>query len=60
MSILKPIVPPWSTLMSVAKPWIVELPAPVIPHSDSGLPGLEFSHTTALTIGTSHGAASAT
>ena len=57
MSTLKPTVCPWSTLMSVAKPWIVEDPAPVMPHSLSGLPGRVFSHAIGLVTGASHGAA---
>src|ERR1700752_1557183 len=59
VSTLKPTVWPWSTLMSVAKPWMLADPAPVMPHSLSGLPGRVFSHATGLTIGTSHGAATA-
>ena len=34
-------------------------PAPVMPHSLSGLPGLVFSHATGLVTGASHGAAAA-
>src|SRR5215470_8478645 len=59
VSTLNPIVPPWSTLMSVAKPWMAELPDPVMPHWLSGVPGLVFSQATGLWIGASHGAASA-
>src|ERR1044072_3353771 len=59
VSILNPSVSPTFTLIWVAKPWIVALPAPVIPHSLSGLPVFVFSHATGLTIGVSHGAATA-
>src|SRR5512132_3822484 len=45
--------------MSVANPWIVLLPAPLISHSDGGLPGFEFSQTIGFAIGGSHGAATA-
>ena len=57
VSILNPTVSPRLTLMSVAKPWIELLPAPVMPHSLSGLPGFVFSQATGLTTGASHGAA---
>ena len=59
VSTLKPTVCPWSTLMSVAKPWIEDDPAPLMPHSLSGLPGRVFSHATALVTGGSQGAADA-
>src|SRR4051812_34569104 len=59
VSILNPSVSPTSTLICVAKPWIEALPAPVIPHSLSGLPALVFSHATALTTGASQAAAAA-
>src|SRR5687768_14372316 len=59
VSTLKPTACPWSTLMSVAKPWIEDDPAPAIPHSLSGLPGRVFSHATGLVTGGSHGAAAA-
>src|SRR6478609_1964198 len=59
VSILKPSVSPTLTLIWVAKPWMLLLPAPVIPHSLSGLPGLVFSQATGLTTGASHGAATA-
>src|SRR5215475_8249541 len=45
--------------MSVANPWIVLLPAPLMSHSDGGLPGFEFSQTIGFAIGGSHGAATA-
>ena len=45
VSILKSIVPPRFTLMSVPKPWIEESPAPLTSHSDAGLPGSAFSVT---------------
>ena len=57
VSILKPSVSPTLTLISVANPWMVLLPAPLTPHSLSGVPGLVFSQATGLTIGASHGAA---
>src|SRR6187551_871766 len=60
VSTLNWINPPWSTLMSVAKPWIDALPAPLTSHSLGGLPTLVFSHATGLTMGGSHGAACAT
>src|SRR6478735_7089537 len=41
--------PPTSTEMSVAKPWIVSSPDPEkSSHVASGVPGLRFSHATAL------------
>ena len=40
---LKETVPPLFTLMSVANPWIVASPDPVMSHSDLGLPGSWFS-----------------
>ena len=46
--ILKLTVLPRLTLMSVAKPSMLESPAPTIPHSLSGLPGLWFSRTISL------------
>ena len=49
--ILKSIVCPWSTLMSLAKPWIVGSPAPETSHSDCGAPGFAFSQTIALAQG---------
>ncbi len=45
--------------MSVANPWMVSLPAPLMSHSDGGLPGFEFSQTIGFAIGGSHGAATA-
>ena len=48
VSILKSTVWPWSTLMSVAKPWIDGSPAPETSHSDCGVPGSEFSETISL------------
>ena len=59
MSTLNWIGWPWSTLMSVAKPWMAPLPAPLTSHSLAGLPALVFSHATGLVIGASHGAAAA-
>jgi hypothetical protein len=40
---LKDTVAPWFTLMDVAKPWIVESPAPLISHWLCGVPGRQFS-----------------
>ena len=59
MSTLNETVWPWSTLMSVANPWIALLPAPLTSHSEAGFPGLVFSQATGLVIGASHGAAAA-
>ena len=56
---MKRTVWPWSTLMSVAKPWMLESPAPLTSHSLGGLPGLEFSQTIGLRTGGSQGAAEA-
>src|SRR3954447_2033973 len=41
--------------MSEVKPLMSSLPVPTISHSDLGLPGLEFSHATALPV--THGSA---
>src|SRR4051812_20944049 len=46
--ILKETVCPWSTLISVAKPWTLLSPAPAMSHSEEGLPGCWFSHATGL------------
>src|SRR5215470_8057937 len=46
--ILKLIVWPWLTLMSVAKPWIVASPEPETPQTLWGVPGNRFSVTIAL------------
>ena len=59
VSTLNDTVCPWSTLMSVANPWIASLPDPLMSHSEAGLPTLVFSHATGLVIGASHGAAAA-
>ena len=59
VSTLNETVPPWSTLMLVAKPWIDVEPAPLTSHSLGGLPGLVFSQATGFVIGASHGAATA-
>ena len=45
---LKRAVSPRWTLISVANPWMLESPAPVISHSDAGLPGRDSLHTTAF------------
>ena len=55
--ILKWTVSPWSTLMSVANPWMLGSPPPLTSHSLCGLPGFEFSQTIAFWIGGSQGAA---
>src|SRR3954452_1763808 len=47
---------PRFTLMSAAKPWMVELPAPEMSQVLCGVPGLEFSHAIGFTIG-AHGSA---
>src|SRR3954454_8578831 len=57
VSTLNFTVSPWLTLISVAKPWMAELPAPLMSHSLAGLPTLVFSHAIGLVIGASHGAA---
>src|SRR6476469_2107630 len=57
VSILKPIVAPRFTLMSVEKPCRLELPAPLTFQVLSAVPVLVFSHATLLVIGVSHGAA---
>ncbi len=48
VSTLNPTVSPRLTLMSVAKPWMLESPAPVMSHSLAGLPGRQFSATIAF------------
>src|SRR6188472_3768839 len=53
------MVEPRLTLMSVAYPWIDELPEPEICHSLLGLPVLVFSQAISLTTGASQGAAAA-
>src|SRR3954451_1486375 len=50
---------PRFTLMSVAKPWMVELPAPEMSQVLCGVPGLEFSHAIGFTIGVQGSAAPA-
>jgi hypothetical protein len=52
-------VSPLLTLMSVVKPWMFEEPEPLTFHWLDGVPALVFSQATGLTIGGSHGAASA-
>src|SRR6266498_1279228 len=54
---LKRTMAPWFVLMSVAKPWMAELPNPLTSHSLGRLPVLVFSHATGLTTGGSHGPA---
>ena len=58
-SILNEIVSPRLTLMSVAKPWIVRSPDPLMSHSVDGFPGLQFSATTRFAGRAHSGAASA-
>src|SRR5438270_12346249 len=49
--ILKLIVPPASTLVSVAKPWRLVLPALPTSQTLSGVPGCVFSQATGLVTG---------
>jgi hypothetical protein len=46
VSILKWIVEPAFALMSVAKPWMAELPAPLTSQTLCGVPARQFSATT--------------
>src|SRR6478609_11437975 len=46
-----------STLISVAKPWMVVLPDPLTSQALLGLPGLLFSHATGLARGAQGSAA---
>src|SRR5262245_53313662 len=55
--ILKVIVWPTLTLMSVANPWIEESPEPLMSQVLDGVPGLVFSQATGLTTGGPHGPA---
>src|SRR3712207_6380503 len=55
---LKRCVSPTLTLISVAKPWIAELPDPDTSQVPAGAPGLLFSQATGLTSG-AHGSAAA-
>jgi len=48
VSILKSMLCPRLTLMSVANPWMLGSPAPSTSHSLAGLPGRQFSATTGL------------
>ena len=59
MSTLKWTVSPWSTLISVLKPWMLAEPEPLTSHSLAGSPGFEFSQTISFAIGGSQGAACA-
>ncbi len=59
VSILNDSVSPTFTLMSVANPWIDGSPDPEMSHTDSGVPGLEFSHAITLTGGVQGSAAEA-
>ena len=53
--ILKDSVSPAFTLIDVAKPWIVESPAPLTCQSLGGSPGNEFSQAITLVTGGPHG-----
>src|SRR5688572_20137946 len=53
---LKRIVSPRFTLMSVANPWMLGSPSPLMSHLVDGLPGLQFSATISL-AGAAHGEA---
>src|SRR5215813_15374412 len=57
--ILNDTVCPGVTLICVAKPWIVESPAPLTCQSAAGSPGLVFSHAITLVTGGPHGPAAA-
>ena len=57
--ILKDSVSPTFTLIDVAKPWIVESPAPLTCQSLGGSPGKVFSQAITLTTGGPHGSAAA-
>ena len=48
MLTLNETVSPRFTLMSVAKPWRLASPAPLMSHSPGGLPGRQFSASMAL------------
>ena len=48
MLTLKEAVSPRFALICVAKPWIVESPAPLMSHSLDELPGRQFSATIGL------------
>src|SRR6266516_6006255 len=57
--ILKDSVCPTFTLIDVAKPWIVESPAPLTCQSLGGSPAKVFSQAITLTTGGPHGSAAA-
>src|SRR5215471_1964947 len=57
--ILNDSVCPGVTLICVAKPWIVESPAPLTCQSLGGSPGLVFSQAITLVTGGPHGPAAA-
>src|SRR5258708_27460675 len=57
--ILKFMVCPGVTLICVAKPWIVESPAPLTCQSPGGSPGTMFSQAITLVTGGPHGLAAA-
>jgi hypothetical protein len=50
------MISPRFTLMSVANPWMLLLPAPEMSHWLAGFPGFEFSHTMALAAAGTQGA----
>src|SRR4051794_37378822 len=54
---LKRTASPTLTLISVAKPWMVELPAPLTSQVVDGVPGWMFSHATG--VGAAQGSAAA-
>ena len=57
--ILKFSVSPAFTLIDVAKPWMVEFPAPLTCQSLGGSPGKVFSQAITLVTGGPHGLAAA-
>ena len=57
MLILKVTVSPALTLIEVAKPWIVESPAPLTCQSLGAVPGRVFSQAITLVTGGPHGPA---
>src|SRR5689334_20371311 len=59
VDILNLTVSPTLTLISVAKPWIVELPAPAMAQILLEVPGLEFSQAIGFTTGAQGSAAAA-
>src|SRR6266542_495849 len=49
------MVAPAFTPMSVAKPWMLDEPAPSTSHSAGSVPGFVFSHGMGLTLANEHG-----